>query len=202
MAPPQPSLLIGLVLLALSAAGLKSPSAAEPALAIRLDVPAPQDSAVGTIVADVNDDRKPDLLVIRSVPATTRPSRADPLNIRLRAREIKQMLEPSGRAYKGPSPKKPETIELALHEMLKATENWLRRYEESWFDRRSPPALEPGFAPWGDYDEVPLLCDEAIEALSDLASFAEDAQERLQKLKRRAKGIARSKQEAVRQDAT
>jgi hypothetical protein len=62
MAPAQPSLLIGLVLLAFSAAGLKSPSAAEPALAIGLDVPAPQDSAGGTIVADVNDDRKPDLL--------------------------------------------------------------------------------------------------------------------------------------------
>jgi hypothetical protein len=60
--PAQPSLLIGFVLLALSAAGLKSPSAVEPALAIRLDVPAPQDSAGGTIVADVNDDRKPDLL--------------------------------------------------------------------------------------------------------------------------------------------
>ena len=96
-------------------------------------------------------------------------------------------MEPSSRTYKGPSPKKPETIELALHEMLKVTENWLRRCEQSWFDRSGPEALDPGFARWGDRDEVLLLCDDAMEALSDVAIFAEDARKRLQKLKRKAK---------------
>jgi len=43
--------------------GHEQSRAEEPSVRIRLDIPAPRDSAGGIMVADVNDDGKPDFMV-------------------------------------------------------------------------------------------------------------------------------------------
>ena len=88
--------------------------------------------------------------------------------------------------YRGRSPKKPETVALALDEMITYTQQWLRRYEESWFDRTGIPATELGFNKAGDLDKIPELCDYAIDAVADLARFAREAKRRLEGVKKEA----------------
>lgn len=74
--------------------------------------------------------------------------------------------------YRGPSANKPPTVAHALDELIRVTENWLRRYEESWFDRTEFPATDLGFNPAGDLTKIPDLCDYAIDAVEQLAEFA------------------------------
>lgn len=91
------------------------------------------------------------------------------------------------RVYKGKAPKKAETVELALRDLIKTTEVWLRRYEESWFDRDEYPTLELGVIKSGNLKVIPVLCDDAIEGLALLAKYATTGQKALKKLKRAAK---------------
>ena len=80
-----------------------------------------------------------------------------------------------------------ETVELALHDLIKTTEVWLRRYEESWFDRDEYKTLEFGIIKSGNLKAIPGLCDDAIEGLALLAEYATTGQKALRKLKRKAK---------------
>lgn len=94
------------------------------------------------------------------------------------------------RAYKGPAPKKPETVELALCDVIKATDNWLRRYEEAWFDKKEYSTLELGWKD-GRLEAIPGLCDEACEALDLLAKYLVETQKVLKKLKSQATKAAK-----------
>lgn len=95
------------------------------------------------------------------------------------------------KAYKGPAPKKSATVELALHDMIKTTDIWLRRYEEAWFDREEYSSLELGWKD-GSLKAIPGLCDEACEALDYMERYVVDARKALKKLKSQAKKVARS----------
>ncbi|MCB9873616.1 MAG: hypothetical protein H6821_05500 [Planctomycetaceae bacterium] len=92
----------------------------------------------------------------------------------------------SRRNYQGPSPKKQPNVALALDELIRVTENWLRRFEESWFDRTDTPATELGFNPAGELDKIPVLCDYASEAVAQLAEFANEAEGKLTDVKKEA----------------
>ena len=92
----------------------------------------------------------------------------------------------SSRNYRGKSVKNQPTVALALDEMIRVTENWLRRYEESWFDRTNIPAAELGFNPAGELDKIPDLCDYAIDAVAQLAEFANEAESKLATVKKEA----------------
>ena len=103
----------------------------------------------------------------------------------------------SRRHYRGPSPKNQPTVSEALDEMIKSTVNWLRRYEESWFDRTDIPATELGFNPAGDLDKIPGDCDFAIDAVLQMAEFATEATIKLAEVKKDAeKRIEQRKSES------
>ena len=92
----------------------------------------------------------------------------------------------SRRNYRGPSPNNQPNVALALDEMIKITEKWLRCYEESWFDRTDIPATELGINPAGDLNAIPGLCDYAIDAVLQMAEFAEEAESKLANVKTEA----------------
>ena len=96
------------------------------------------------------------------------------------------MKEMSRRQYRGPSPRNQPTVALALDEMIKSTVNWLRRYEESWFDLTDAPATDLGFNPAGDLNAIPGQCDYAIEAVAQMAEFATEAQSMRTEVKKKA----------------
>ncbi|HJN11256.1 MAG: hypothetical protein QGG09_06870 [Pirellulaceae bacterium] len=96
------------------------------------------------------------------------------------------------RTYKGPAPKKPETVELALCDVIKTTDGWLRRYEEAWFDKDEYSTLEFGLIKSGRLDAIPDLCDDANEALDFMEKYVVDARKALKKLKSQAKKAARA----------
>ena len=81
---------------------------------------------------------------------------------------------------------KPPTVAEAIDELNKHTDNWIRRYEESWFDRDEIPTTELGFRPAGDLDAIPGLCDYAIEAVTHLAKLAKEAESKLAEVKQEA----------------
>ena len=85
--------------------------------------------------------------------------------------------------FRGKSPKRPRTPELALQEIVAKSEAWVRRYEEAWFD---VPVTVMG-------EKVPVLDDthsvagqacqawlpEAMRATLQLAETAMKAHETL-----------------------
>jgi len=81
---------------------------------------------------------------------------------------------------------KPPTVAEAIDELNEHTDKWIRRYEESWFDRDGIPAIEFGFNPPGDLDSIPALCDYAIEAVAHLAKLAKEAESKLAEVKKEA----------------
>jgi hypothetical protein len=107
------------------------------------------------------------------------------------------MKSTSRRSYKGSSVKNQPTVALALDEMIKVKENWLRRCEESWFDRTDTPATELGFNPAGDLNKIPALCDYAIEAVIQLAEFASEAESKLAEVKKEAEKRIKQREAAV-----
>ncbi len=82
---------------------------------------------------------------------------------------------------------KPPTVAEAIDELNEHTDKWIRRYEESWFDRDGIPAIEFGFNPPGDLDSIPALCDYAIEAVAHLAKLAKEAESKLAEVKKKLK---------------
>ena len=96
------------------------------------------------------------------------------------------------RSYKGSAPKKPETVELALYDLIKTTDRWLRKYEEAWFDKEEYSTLEYGLIKSGRRDAIPSLCDEACEALDFMEKYVVDARKALKKLKSQAKKAAKA----------
>ena len=81
---------------------------------------------------------------------------------------------------------KPPTVALAIDDLNEHTDKWIRRYEESWFDRDGIPATELGFNPAGDLDKIPELCDYAIEAVAHMAVLAKEAESKLSAVKKDA----------------
>ncbi|MDP6557400.1 MAG: hypothetical protein QGG71_22235 [Pirellulaceae bacterium] len=88
--------------------------------------------------------------------------------------------------YPGRRPTKQPTVAQAIDELNKHTDKWLRRYDESWFDRDGIPAIEFGFRPAGDLDKILELCDYAIEAVAHLSKLAKEAESKLAEVKKEA----------------
>jgi len=85
--------------------------------------------------------------------------------------------------YRGRSPKAPATVSKTLDEFFKYTDQWLRRYQQSWF--RSTDDV-PGFDDFKlnfRLQEIPERLDAAIQVLADLAEAAKNGRDILIELK-------------------
>jgi len=94
-----------------------------------------------------------------------------------------------GTQQPGRGPKKPETAEAALDQLVQDSNAWVRRCVEAWFCPTNP-IIEEAVASGGPRDLAGKY-DEAIYAIQVVAGCAELAEQKLKKGKRKVQARLR-----------